>query len=87
MQYTTLENVSESKNDRALLADPWPIDYPNATGETPCIEEFLPLDSTSVLLWMLYLYQNTTGDKELTETYSPILQRYADYCARYGLCK
>ena len=63
------------------------LGYPNATGETPCIEEFLPLDSTTVLLWMIYLHQRATGNTEMRDNYSGILQRYAAYVAQYGLCK
>ena len=36
---------------------------------------------------MLYLYQRTTGNNDMTVNYEGILQTYADYCVNYGLCK
>ena len=59
--------------------------YPNASGQTPCEEEFLALDSTTVIFWMVYAHELFTGDTEWAEQYSSLLRRYADYNVQYGL--
>lgn len=61
------------------------IDYPNATGETPCEEEFLALDSATVLIWMMAAHVKLTGDVDWVNRWSNLLRDYADYCVNYGL--
>ena len=75
-----LAKVSKSCANDVVKTDTGSTEYPNATGELPCIEEFLPLDSTTVLLWMIYLHQKTTGNKDMVTEYADMqVQLYAEY--------
>jgi hypothetical protein len=60
-------------------------DYPNATGETVAGEEKLILDQTSVIQWMAYAYQKSSGNTQWVKPYLGALQKYADYAVEFGL--
>ncbi|GKZ93739.1 hypothetical protein CBS147343_2528 [Aspergillus niger] len=59
------------------------MDYPNATGHSPK-GEFMPVEESGNILIMTYAYESATNRTNITSTYSPLLQKYAQYLNTYG---
>lgn len=59
--------------------------YPNATGHDDGNDEQMPVEESGNLILLVKAYEQATGDASWGETYSAILEQWAEYLANNGL--
>lgn len=59
--------------------------YPNATGHTDGIDEFMPVEESGNMLLMSYAYYKFTGDAAWLSAHYPTLKQWAGFLAGFSL--
>lgn len=59
--------------------------YPNATGHTDGIDEFMPVEESGNMLLMSYAYYKFTGDATWLNAHYPTLKQWAGFLAGFSL--
>ena len=57
--------------------------YPNATGHDPNGED-MPVEECGNIIILTYAYELASGQKDLSTTYAPLLEKYAHYLQKDG---
>ena len=81
----TLEYLASGRWPREWVIHDLGAHYPNATGHDDGVAEQMPLFETSTVFILMYAYQQLSGDSSYTETYSDLLDGWAQYLATNGL--
>ncbi|EME48454.1 hypothetical protein DOTSEDRAFT_118143 [Dothistroma septosporum NZE10] len=80
-----LEYLATGRWPQAWVIHDLGLHYPNATGHDDGVAEQMPLFETSTLFILMYAYQELSGDTSYTETYSDLLDGWAQYLVAHGL--
>jgi hypothetical protein len=59
--------------------------YPNATGHTDGIDEFMPVEESGDMLLMSYAYYKFSGDAAWLSAHYPTLKQWAEFLAGFSL--
>lgn len=59
--------------------------YPNATGHTDGIDEYMPVEESGNMLLMSYAYYKFTGDAAWLSAHYPTLKRWAEFLVGFSL--
>ncbi|KAH8785149.1 glutaminase GtaA [Diaporthe sp. PMI_573] len=59
--------------------------YPNATGHTDGIDEFMPVEESGDMLLMSYSYYKFSGDAAWLSAHYPTLKQWAEFLASFSL--
>ncbi|KAG8168909.1 hypothetical protein KVR01_001658 [Diaporthe batatas] len=59
--------------------------FPNATGHTDGIDEYMPVEESGNMLLMSYAYYKFTGDGGWLSAHYPTMKQWAEFLARFSL--
>lgn len=59
--------------------------YPNATGHTDGVDEYMPVEESGNMLLMSYAYYKFTGDAGWLSAHYPTMKQWAEFLAQFSL--